>query len=109
MVELRGRLRRHGWFAWIARLLGHDARGLGGYAIDWDEGVIRIDGRSLPLSEVRGVWLTRFSAEKPDWGTVELTIPGGKLGELCSRPFDEAEAFAAAVAQRCGCPLHRTN
>jgi hypothetical protein len=54
------------------------------------------------------VWLTD-SADGEHWGTVELTIPGRKLTELCSRPFAEAEAFAIAVAQRCGCPLRRTN
>lgn len=107
-VRLQGTWRRGGPVAWFFALMNRRPGRIYRYVIDWDAGVVHLPGRTLPLAEAQGVWLTQFNEPQPR-GSIEITFSGLALQGVLEDRWSRCEEVAPEIAQRCGCPLHRTN
>lgn len=107
-VQLQGVWRRGGPAAWFFELFDRRPGRQYRYVIDWDAGVVRLGKRTLPLTDATGVWLTRFP-QVLQRGSIEITFSGLLLEGVLQDRWSRCEAIAPQIAERCGCPLHRTN
>lgn len=107
-TPLQGVWRRGGPVAWFFELFDRRPGRRYRFVIDWDAGEVRVGERVLPLTEATGVWLTRFAEALPR-DTIEITFSGLLLQGVLDDRWSRCEEVAPKIAERCGCPLHRTN